>query len=209
MKFKNILKRFVLLVVCAGFGLFLMLLYFVFSSDFLSGKVLIINNATDSSIKEIILPEDKPDRPGLPVHLKIPILDIDSNIEYVGFTDDNAMDVPKNQDDVAWLKFGQRPGEVGTAIIAGHYGWQNSRSSVFDNLHTLRPGDKLYTEDESGKIISFVVRENRRYNPDIDAVSVFSSNDGKSHLNLITCEGNWDKLKNSYPKRLVIFADKE
>jgi hypothetical protein len=53
-----------------------------------------------------------------------------------------------------------------------------------------------------------VVREIQRYDPNADASSVFSSNDGKSHLNLITCEGIWDEVSQSYPQRLVIFTDK-
>ena len=120
------------------------------------------------------------------------------------------MDVPKERANVAWFNLGPRPGENGSAVIAGHYGrWKNGKGSVFDNLHKLRKGDKIYVEDENGVIITFVVRESRRYDPNASVGDVFGSNDGKAHLNLITCEGVWDKVSKTYSKRLVVFTDKE
>ena len=95
---------------------------------------------------------------GLPTRLKIPKINVESAMEYVGLAPDGAMDIPKSKDDVAWFELGPRPGETGSAVIAGHYGrWENGGGSVFDNLHKLRPGDKLYVEDDKGAIITFVV----------------------------------------------------
>ena len=147
--------------------------------------------------------------PGLPVRLKIPSIKVDALMEYVGLTPDGAMDVPKNRDNVAWFEPGQVPGESGTAVIAGHYGRQYGKGSVFDNLYTLRKGDKVYIEDEKGAGIVFVVRESRRFAATADATDVFGSDDGGAHLNLITCEGAWDKSEQQYPSRLVVFTDKE
>lgn len=53
------------------------------------------------------------------------------------------------------------------------------------------------------------MREIRSYDPTVDASGIFGSNDGKAHLNLITCEGIWDATKKSYSKRIVVFTDKE
>jgi len=148
-------------------------------------------------------------RPGLPIRLKIPSINVDAPIEHVGLAPDGAMDAPKERANAAWFELGQRPGENGSAVIAGHYGWANKQASAFDNLYELRPGDRLYIEDDRGTIISFVVRESRRYDPDADAGDVFGSGDGKAHLNLITCEGAWDKVSRTYSQRLVVFTDRE
>lgn len=145
----------------------------------------------------------------LPVRLKIPKIRVDAAIEYVGLTPQGVVDVPKGPATVAWLNLGPRPGENGSSVISGHYGWKNNKPAVFDNLYKLRKGDKLYITDNSGLTTTFIVREARRYDPKADASNVFASSDGKSHLNLITCEGIWNKLLKSYSKRLVIFADKE
>jgi LPXTG-site transpeptidase (sortase) family protein len=155
-----------------------------------------------------VLPEQEQARS--PVRLKIPKINVDAAFEYVGLDPLGAMDAPKGPANVAWFDLGPRPGENGSAVIAGHYGrWKNGEGSVFDNLNKLRKGDRVYVEDEGGVIISFVVRENRKYDPEGDASDVFSSNDGKSHLNLITCEGVWDETEKSYSSRLVVFTDKE
>jgi sortase A len=147
---------------------------------------------------------------GLPVRLKIPKIDVDSAVESVEFTSDGAMDVPKVVGDVGWFSLGQRPGENGTAVIDGHYGiLKGGKASVFDNLYLLREGDKIYIQDDKGATVSFVVSESKRYDPKASASNVFSSNDGNSHLNLITCEGTWDEASKSYSKRLVVFTDKE
>jgi LPXTG-site transpeptidase (sortase) family protein len=145
---------------------------------------------------------------GLPVRLKIPSIGVDALIEHVGLKD-GAMDVPSGPAETAWFNLGPRPGENGSAVIAGHYGWKNDIPAIFDNLHKLSRGDKLYIEYENGMIISFVVRESRSYPFDADASEVFILNDGKPHLNLVTCEGIWDKTKKSYSSRLVVFADAE
>ena len=146
---------------------------------------------------------------GLPVSLKIPNINVDAAIKYVGLTPLGAMDAPKGPSDVAWFNLGPRPGDNGSAVIAGHYGrWKNGAGSVFDDLNKLSEGDRLYVEDERGVIVSFVVRGSKKYDPKADASDVFSSNDGKPHLNLIACDGVWDKVSKSYPKRLVVFADK-
>jgi LPXTG-site transpeptidase (sortase) family protein len=145
----------------------------------------------------------------LPVRLVIPKISVDAAIEYVGVAPDGSMDVPKGPDDVAWFQFGPRPGEVGSAVIAGHYGWKDNRPAAFDQISTLQKGDTLSVQDEKGETITFVVRETRLFDPKADSSSVFNSNDGKAHLNLITCEGVWDAASKSYSKRLIVFTDKE
>jgi LPXTG-site transpeptidase (sortase) family protein len=145
----------------------------------------------------------------LPIRIKIPSIAVDSAVEYVGLTAEGYMEVPKNRDNVAWFALGTIPGENGSAVIAGHYGFKDGKSSAFDNLHKLREGDKILITDTMGETISFVVRKYRRYGPDADASAVFNSDDSKSHLNLITCEGAWDDASESYPERLVVFTDKE
>lgn len=146
---------------------------------------------------------------GLPVRLKIPKIHVDAAVEYVGLAHDGAMDVPKSPSSVAWFNLGPHPGEVGSAVIAGHFGWKGGGAAVFDTVSTLHAGDKLYIEDEKGVQLTFVVREVRTYGKHEGTSGVFFSSDGKAHLNLITCEGVWSKAEKSYSNRLVVFTDKE
>lgn len=144
---------------------------------------------------------------GLPLRLRIPSIHVNSVIEYVGITPSGAMDVPKKDLNVAWYSSGTRPGETGSAVIAGHFSWRNhAQGGVFNNLDKLRKGDILYIDDDQGKTLSFVVRENRTFKFDADARQVFFSNSG-TLLNLITCSGWWDSSKQSSTARRVVFAE--
>ena len=142
---------------------------------------------------------------GLPVHLKIPAINVNASIQHVGVTANKDMAVPSNTVDVGWFKFGPRPGEVGSAVIAGHFDGEDDQAGVFTNLHKLKGGDKVYVEDAKGTTTLFIVRESRIYDPDY-AYEVFRLS-GSAYLNLVTCDGVWDGVKKSYSKRLVVFAD--
>ena len=146
---------------------------------------------------------------GLPVRIKIPRIYVDAAIEHVGLTPQGAMDVPSGPNTAAWFELGPRPGEEGSAVIDGHFGWKNRTPAIFDNLHTLERGDKLYVEDEKGVTTTFMVRELRTYGEIEDISAAFASSDGKAHLNLITCQGVWNKTRKSYSQRLAVFTDKE
>jgi LPXTG-site transpeptidase (sortase) family protein len=146
---------------------------------------------------------------GLPIRLKIPEIGVNVPFEYVGLTLQGAMGVPSGPVDAAWFDLGPRPGEIGSAVIAGHEGWEDNIPAVFDNLRLLHQGNKIYVEDATGATTTFVVREVRMYGENEGAQDVFSSNDGKAHLNLITCGGTWSAATESYSNRLVVFTDKE
>lgn len=144
-----------------------------------------------------------------PLRLKIPSIGVDAFVEHVGIDRTGAMDTPENPDDVAWYKFGPQPGETGSAVIAGHYGWKNNIPAVFDNLDKLQIGNKIFVSDLNGITTTFIVREIRIYDKDAVATEVFTSSDGKIHLNLITCAGDWNNAEKSRSDRLVVFTDKE
>ncbi len=146
---------------------------------------------------------------GLPVRLVIPKIKVDATFEYLGLTATGAMDVPKTPGNVAWFELGPRPGEIGSAVVAGHYGWKNNIPAVFDSLYKLKKGDKMYVVDDKGATTTFVVGEVGIYDQNADASNVFGSNDEKAHLNLITCEGVWSVTLKGRPSRLVVFTDKE
>ena len=146
---------------------------------------------------------------GTPKRLEIPKINVQADIIPVGLTAEGAMDVPKDQNEVAWFELGPRPGEIGSAVLTGHYGSKKGKGSIFDNLHKLRPGDRIFVEDENGLRTSYIVRESKRFNPNDSALEVFSSDDNQEHLNLITCEGAWNNNLQTFSKRLVVFTELE
>lgn len=211
MKLEILSKRILLSAVIFSGSAFLIALFFYLIPE---GFDLAVNRQAKNDLaapleNAIAVSASEKSNFGLPARLEIPNINVDASIEYVGITPEGEMGVPKGPVNAAWFNLGPRPGEIGSAVIAGHYGWKDNKDSVFDNLHKLVKGDKIYIEDDQGWTISFVVRESRSYDPKADSSNVFFSSDGKSHLNLVTCEGVWDGVSKSYSKRLVVFADKE
>ena len=144
---------------------------------------------------------------GLPVRLKIPAISVDSAIEDALVTSDGRMDVPAGSINVAWFALGPHPGQVGSAVIGGHFGIQNGVPFVFYNLDKLKVGDKVYILDDKNQTLAFQVRSVKSFDRNGDTTTVFTSSDGLSHLNLITCEGVWNQVNGAYPQRLVVFTD--
>jgi LPXTG-site transpeptidase (sortase) family protein len=117
------------------------------------------------------------------------------------------MDISNGPANVSWYDLGPRPGQKGSAVIAGHNGIRkNGDISVFHDLNMLRKGDIVSIKNDTGEIIFFVVRESKIYKKNANTTDVFTSNDEKSHLNLITCI--FDPISKTYPNRLVVFTDK-
>ncbi len=169
--------------------------------------IIVISAALIPPVQSIVLPPTIV--AGIPVLMTIPKIDVNAAIEYVGLTSTGAMAVPKGPNDVGWFELGPRPGDLGSAVIAGHEGWKDGIPAVFDNLSKLAAGDKIYIKDDTGTTTLFVVRKVMTFGENDDAATIFDSNDGIAHLNLITCEGVWNAKTQSYSDRLVVFTDKE
>lgn len=200
MKLKNILvHKLVICILVISFSLCLIIYFFKYNIG-VESATLIVN--------PIIIETQEKAQVALPIRLKIPKINADSAIEYMGITPSGIMDSPKGPLTAGWFKYGTRPGEIGSAVIDGHSGWKNNKPALFDDLYKLKKGDKIYVENSNGTV-TFIVREVKTYNPKADASNVFNSNDGKSHLNLITCTGIWDIVKKSHSDRLIVFTDKE
>lgn len=179
------------------------------SAAVLAGLIVMILNYSFPAFKEIAPTVHTKSADSQPARIKIPSIYVDAVIEPTALTSDGLMDVPKLPADTAWYKLGPAPGKIGSAIIDGHVNWKHGAKAVFSDLHKLKAGDKVLVTDDLGATVSFVVRLSRTYGSNAEASDIFTSSDGKAHLNLITCQGVWDKAAQGYTQRLVVFTDKE
>jgi sortase A len=143
-----------------------------------------------------------------PVRLVIPKLDLDVQVQQAGLIAGNRMASPTNYTDVAWYKYGPAPGELGSAVIAGHLDNGLGLTGVFKDLNKLQPGDALTVETEDGDLLHFVVEQLVTYPYDQVPPSIFTSKD-KARLNLITCAGKWIKTPDlgwTIDQRLIVYA---
>lgn len=158
--------------------------------------------ATEKS-EEVVTPIGKP------VNLSIPEIGVNSDIEYVGLDSKRNMDVPKKAENVAWYELGPKPGELGSAVLAGHLDAPDGSPAVFWDLKILKVGDEIITTDEDGKKQTFIVKGVESYPwDDFPLEEVFADSSGRK-LNLITCEGDFDRETKNYSKRTVVYAEME
>lgn len=141
-----------------------------------------------------------------PKRIIIPRLSVDTFIEHVGLDSNGNMDIPRNVNNVAWYSLSARPGELGSAVIAGHLDTVTGDPSVFYYLAYLEENDEIYIEDYSGSMHVFSVVGRQIYNVDAMPLSFVFSNTDASRLNLITCAGAYDAYKQGYQERTVVYA---
>ncbi len=137
----------------------------------------------------------------------IPRLMLDTTIEYVGVTSQGAMNVPADATKAGWYKYGAHPGDIGSAVVAGHLNGAHGKPGVFKDLGKLRVGDTFSILNDAGGKTTFLVKKIKLYNLDEQPDEVFHSTAGV-HVNLITRTGAWNRDEKQYSKRIVVFGDK-
>lgn len=145
--------------------------------------------------------------PGNPVRLIIPRLGVDAAVEQVGLDSRGRMDVPKDVYNVGWYNQGFKPGERGSAVMAGHLDTSTGAPAVFFNLRSLSSGDEILVTDTQGKEYSFVVTKREIYAFDQVPLEEVFNTTGKPGLNLITCMGTWDQTDRNYSQREVVYSE--
>ncbi len=166
-----------------------------------------------------------------PLDLRIPSLELSIPVVGVGTTSENVMDAPRGlADDPVWQQaFWYRgsaiPGDLGTATIAGHVTDALGRPAAFARLKDLVPGDVIVIHDTQTELdVRFVVVSAETYSVEQAAADlsvleqIYGSgpvlglepqpaSDGRSHLTLITCSGDW--IHGAYDHRLIVYAERE
>ncbi|MCC7436448.1 class F sortase [Candidatus Nomurabacteria bacterium] len=140
-----------------------------------------------------------------PSRLAVPSLDIDAKVQKVGITLKGNMATPNNFVDVGWYEYGPLPGQLGSAVIAGHVNNGLAFPAVFSNLKNIETGADIYVETLGKNTLHFVVVGTKVYDFDAKADEVFKQDDGK-FLKLITCTGTWSDQYKTHDKRLVVTA---
>ncbi len=208
MKLKIFIKQAFLVVVLAvcivSVGYFL---YFRFPNE-IGMSLGLVTSVTDFHKTEKADLVTVAKRAPLPVRIEIASIEIDAGIEYVNLGVKGAVGAPKGPSNAGWFDLSPRPGETGNSIIVGHSGYKNS-PAIFDNLHKIKKGDSIEVKDKDGKTTTFIVQKIKSYGKNEQVEEIFISKDGKAHLILITCAGDWNALERTHESRLVVFADKK
>ncbi|MEV6397015.1 class F sortase [Streptomyces sp. NPDC051907] len=142
-----------------------------------------------------------------PNRVSIPAIAVDAPFVPLAIGKSGALDAPPAHDVnlVGWFAGGPTPGELGTAVIAGHVDTKTG-PAVFALLSSVQPGNKVDISRQDGTTATFVV----------DAVESFSKADfpndrvyadtPDAQLRVITCGGDYDREAKDYTENLVVFA---
>ncbi len=144
----------------------------------------------------------------LPSRILIPRLSIDAEVQRLGLTKTGNMAAPNNFVDTSWYKFGTLPGDVGSAVIAGHEDNALGLDGVFKHLEDLSLGDDIYILAEDGTRTHFQVVDKKLFPYDLagpELEQVFHADDA-ARLNLITCAGSWLPEAHTNDQRLVVYT---
>lgn len=141
-------------------------------------------------------------------HLLIPAIGINAPIESLGVRPDGTLETPRQHpwNDVGWYNAGPRPGERGSAVIAGHLDRPGGNPAVFWRLRDLRVGDSVLVVDASGTTLRFHVTRIMYYPPQDAPVQDIFGNTAGSFLNLTTCAGDWIPTQHQTALRLVVYT---
>ncbi|MFC8924247.1 class F sortase [Cellulosimicrobium sp. NPDC057127] len=143
----------------------------------------------------------------LPTTVRIPALDVESELVTLGLQADGTMAVPEGPDvdRAAWFDGSPRPGATGPAVIEGHVDTENG-PSVFHDLALLSAGDEIAVDRADGSTVTFVVEEVAQFRKDdFPTLTVYGNTDGPE-LRLITCGGTVDPVTGHYTDNTVVSA---
>jgi LPXTG-site transpeptidase (sortase) family protein len=145
----------------------------------------------------------------LPASVRIPAIDVESEVISLGLQPDGSLAVPQpgpDYDKAAWFDGSPRPGQAGPSVIEGHVDSAASGPSVFYRLGDLAAGDRIEVTHDDGSAVAFTVDEVRVVpKDDFPTYDVYGNTAGPE-LRLITCGGPFDSSARSYVDNVVVFA---
>ena len=140
----------------------------------------------------------------VPVSVEIPSIQVSAEIVSSGIDEESGqMEIPATAAQVGWYRFGPRPGEAGSAVLAGHVDMAGQGPGAFFHLDRLVPGDEVEVHLSDGTVQRFVVVETVRVPKDELEVEAIFSRQGGPRLTLVTCGGAFNHTERSYDDNVV------
>lgn len=141
-----------------------------------------------------------------PVRLRVDAIGVDAPVVAVGKEANGEMEIPSDVAEIGWYAPGPAPGQVGSAVLAGHVDSRSQGRGAFFSLRDLEPGDRLTVTDDRGRATEFEVHARRQYaKGDLPTDAIFATT-GLPRLALITCGGDFDRSRSSYRDNVVVYA---
>jgi Sortase domain len=138
-----------------------------------------------------------------PVYLSIPVIGVHTRLIRLGLTAQGTLQVPASTSVAGWYTGSPRPGQVGSAVIAGHID-SYLGPGVFFRLRLLRTGDRVYIRHAGGTLAVFRVYAERMYAKDRFPTQQVYGPAPDPELRFIACGGTFDAAIGSYLSNVVV-----
>lgn len=142
-----------------------------------------------------------------PWTLRIPSIGVRANMIRLGFSASAGLPVPSLSDafQVGWYGFSSVPGRPGNSVLVGHVDTYLG-PAVFYDLYLLRPGNSIYIQLNTKRIVRYTVRSIRELPKSSLPVDQIFSTTHAHRLWLITCGGPFDYATRHYLDNIVVSA---
>jgi Sortase domain len=140
-----------------------------------------------------------------PVALVIPVIDVRTPLVKLGRTPQGTLQVPPSPSVAGWYTGSPRPGQIGSAVIAGHID-SYLGPGVFFRLRLLDRGDLVYVQRADRSWAVFRVTAVHIYPKNKFPTQTVYGPKPDAELRLITCGGTFDPATASYLNNVVVYA---
>jgi hypothetical protein len=151
-------------------------------------------------------PAPEPDPVADPTRIRIDALAVDVPVVPVALEDDGGMEIPDDANEIGWYSPGVRPGEKGSAVLAGHVDSKEG-PGAFWGLRDLALDDVVTITHADGTERSWRVVAREQYpKAELPIGELFVWGGESEQLALITCGGAWNRDRASYRDNIVVYA---
>jgi sortase (surface protein transpeptidase) len=145
--------------------------------------------------------------PATPTRVRIPAITVNAPLMSLALDSTGRLAAPPEQDRnlAGWYGDGASPGEIGTAVIAGHVD-NNQGPAVFYGLGALKPGAEVDVDRADGVTAVFTVDAVQAYDARSFPNDKVYGDSARAELRVITCGAGFDKQHYEYLGNVVVFA---
>jgi LPXTG-site transpeptidase (sortase) family protein len=145
--------------------------------------------------------------PTHPQRIDLPSIGAGGCIEQVSIDQHGQIAVPTNIYTAAWFVNSALPGQPGLSIIDGHISGRYNTDGIFEHLDQLKANDTFTITLGNGTPLNYRVLKQQSVPLD-KAVEELQTRDQSvtSQLNIITCDGQYNKKTKLYDHRIIVSA---
>ncbi len=154
---------------------------------------------------QVTVPEPARTSDNRPTFLRIPVLATAAAVGSVGLEPDGTLQVPTAWGDIGWYEYGPRPGEVGAAVLVGHYD-STTGPAVFYQLDKIKKSDMIDVSLADGTVAHFAVDRIQEVSKAAFPVAEVYGKVDRPELRLITCGGDFDRKTHHYLDNMIVYA---